>query len=106
MTVTSIWVENQIFTNDAILQKKGLVSKFTQEILAEAIGFNTLPFPKKSSETGKMIKNGNKTDCALIEFIDSWGFGLANYRPSDRILKVVPFSSSRKKMTTIVSNQS
>ena len=53
-----------------------------------------------------MIKNGNKTDCALIEMIDNWGYSLSLYRPSDRILRTIPFNSDRKMMCTVIINQS
>lgn len=51
-----------------------------------------------------MIKNGNKTDCALIELTDNWGYPLYAFRPSDKIIRIIPFNSNRKKMATIVLN--
>lgn len=33
-----------------------------------------------------------------------YGYPYERYRPTDRIFKVVPFSSSRKKMFSIVFN--
>lgn len=48
MTVTSVWVDNQIFSNEAIIARKQFISKFTIELLAESIGFNSLSYPTKS----------------------------------------------------------
>ena len=72
------------------------------DTLAESIGYNTLAYPLKSKQTGKLVKDGNKTDCAMIELIDNWGYPLQMYRPSDSILRSLPFNSVRKRMTTIV----
>ena len=76
------------------------------DFMAESVGYNTQPFPKKSTETGRIIKMGNRTDCALIELIDNWGYTLSMYRPSNAIVKTFPFNSVRKRMITIIRNNS
>lgn len=38
----------------------------------------------------------------MLEMMDNLGYPLSQYRPSDKILKIVPFSSSRKCMITCV----
>ena len=48
---------------------------------------------------------GNRTECALVELMDNFGFPLSSYRPSDKIVRVIPFNSKRKKMFAIVYNQ-
>lgn len=55
MTVTAIWIENDIFQNQTIFEKKDSIAKTMQELLAEAISYNSTAYPTKSAETGKFI---------------------------------------------------
>lgn len=48
---------------------------------------------------------GNKTECALIEYVDKIGGSYSKIRstyPCERFLKVFPFSSERKMMATVM----
>lgn len=62
---------------------------------------NSGAFPIKNKQTNLFEQVGNKTECALLEIADRFGYSYENYRPSDKILKILPFNSARKKMTTI-----
>ncbi|CAD8083816.1 unnamed protein product [Paramecium primaurelia] len=102
MTVTGLWIENDIFMNQAIYDKKDAqIPKQMQELLAESVTFNSTAYPTKT-DTGNFIQTGNKTECALLELTDKFGYSISLYRPTDKIVKVLPFSSRRKKMATVI----
>lgn len=48
MTVVGLSIENQLFYNDSIYQKKSNISSTTLELLAEAICYNSTVFPPKN----------------------------------------------------------
>ena len=50
-----------------------------------------------------MVSNqiGNKTECALLEMAFKYGYNFKNLRKKESMLKIFPFSSESKKMTTI-----
>lgn len=104
MTVVAFWMENQILKNEVIHTKQKQITKPTLDLFAEAICYNSTVYPFKSTITGKMMQIGNKTECALIELCDDYGYNFESYRPTDRIFRVVPFNSKRKKMFCIVFN--
>ena len=70
--------------------------------MCEGICLNSNAFPKRS-KAGKWDQTGNKTECALLEMAYNLGFDYNNYRPclSNKIKKIIPFSSEKKKMTIL-----
>jgi calcium-translocating P-type ATPase len=46
-------------------------------------------------------QTGNKTDLAIVEFANRMGIAYTSYRPSPKIIKVIPFSSERKRMSCV-----
>ena len=52
---------------------------------------------------GSFDQIGNKTECALIEMAYNLGVDFREVRlnAGDRVRKVIPFSSERKRMTII-----
>ncbi|EGR29017.1 hypothetical protein IMG5_164760 [Ichthyophthirius multifiliis] len=68
------------------------------------ICINSNAFPK-ISEIGKFEQIGNKTECALLQMAYEFGFDFNKYRPSENIIKIIPFSSSRKRMSTVYKSQ-
>ncbi|KAM3136897.1 hypothetical protein pb186bvf_010982 [Paramecium bursaria] len=101
MTVSALFIDNDMFYNQTIYEKKDSISRQMQELLAESISYNSTAYPKKN-DSGKFIQTGNKTECALLELADKFGFSIQFYRPTDKILKQLPFNSRRKKMTTAI----
>ena len=95
MTVTNVFTEEMVHSS---IEKKNFRPE-TLEILCEGICLNTNAFPKIIQ--GKFEHNGNKTECALLEFAYKMGFNFEDYRPSSKILKIIPFSSRRKRMTIV-----
>ncbi|KAL4507213.1 hypothetical protein ABPG72_002006 [Tetrahymena utriculariae] len=72
-------------------------------IFTEGISVNSNAFPK--IDDGKFEYNGNKTECALLELAYNFQVNYRDFRPSDNIVKVIPFSSARKRMTTICKSK-
>ncbi|CAK80242.1 unnamed protein product (macronuclear) [Paramecium tetraurelia] len=103
MQVTALYVERNTIQNDVHTIKSKL-NKNTVELMCESICYNSNAFPQKDKVTNKWIQIGNKTECALLECADNFNYNFSQYRPSDKILRQIPFNSKRKKMSTAVYN--
>ncbi|CAD8075591.1 unnamed protein product [Paramecium primaurelia] len=103
MQVTALYVEKNTIKNDVHTIKSKL-NKNTIELMCESICYNSNAFPQKDKVTNKWIQIGNKTECALLECADNFNYNFSEYRPSDKILRQIPFNSKRKKMSTAVYN--
>jgi magnesium-transporting ATPase (P-type) len=97
MSVASLFIANKTLERENIVY----VDKDIMSYFCQAACINSGAFPVKDKVSGKYIQVGNKTECALLELADQAGFDYNSFRPNSRIVKVVPFSSARKKMTTI-----
>ena len=53
----------------------------------------------------ELLKVGNRTECALLELALRLGAGFEEIERSHHKLRTIPFSSERKCMTTIVSQE-
>ncbi|CAD8100171.1 unnamed protein product [Paramecium sonneborni] len=104
MQVTSLWCENNYISYQQFGQNN-ILQKCTVEIMVESICYNSNANPTKDKSTNRWIQIGNKTECALIELADVFGYKYSNYRQNDKILRQIPFSSRRKKMSSVVLNQ-
>ncbi|CAD8109897.1 unnamed protein product [Paramecium primaurelia] len=104
MQVVALWTENQTF-KDQVHTNKNKIKKETIELMCESICYNSNAFPEKDPQTNKWIQIGNKTECALLECSDNFGFNFNQFRPSDKVLRQIPFNSKRKKMSTVIFNQ-
>ncbi|CAD8093207.1 unnamed protein product [Paramecium sonneborni] len=103
MQVTALWIENHIYLNQEI-NITSKISKQSIGIMSESICCNSIANPTKDRDSNRWIQIGNKTECALIELADNFGYKYSNYRLNDRILRQIPFSSKRKKMVTAILN--
>lgn len=95
MTVTNLFTEETVFE----IIDKTKIRPDTLELICEGICLNSNAFPKV--ESGKFEHIGNKTECALLEIAYKMGYNFENYRPNEKTLKTIPFSSRRKKMTIV-----
>lgn len=99
MTVTKIFVEEKVSStfNPETLQDN------TRKILSITSMGNTNANPIIEMKGTQIINNqiGNKTECALLEMALRYGYNFKNLRKKDNMLKIFPFSSEAKKMTTI-----
>ena len=53
--------------------------------------------------TGELTRVGNRTECALLQLVTDMGGDVEGLRGQQRTLKQHPFSSERKRMSTLVS---
>ena len=59
-------------------------------------------------EDGIPVQIGNKTDCALLQYLAEFGEYYESWRddyPEDKLVKVYEFTPDRKCMTTIIENE-
>lgn len=96
MKVTRLVALGEIHTN---FDKKNFDKKFL-DLLCEGLCVNSNAFPT-IMDNGKFEQIGNKTECSLLELAFEFDYNYKNYRPSDKILKIIPFSSERKRMTSV-----
>lgn len=89
--------------NEAIMNKKSLITPAALDLLCQGICYNTTAYPTKN-QAGKLQQSGNKTECALLELADRFNYSFESFRPTDRIFRSIPFNSKRKKMITVVFN--
>ena len=70
------------------------------------ICFNSNANPIIEEVEGQLRINqiGNKTDCALLELAYIFGYDFRKVRNSDKVIKVYPFSSEAKTMSTIIKD--
>ncbi|RIA95340.1 PMCA-type calcium-translocating P-type ATPase [Glomus cerebriforme] len=80
---------------------KNKVSSLTYDILVQGIVINSSAFEDKD-EDGKIVFVGSKTECALLEFSKLFGVDYRDIRAATKPIKVYPFSSERKTMTSVI----
>ncbi|KAL4435781.1 hypothetical protein ABPG74_015749 [Tetrahymena malaccensis] len=71
------------------------------QLFSECACLNSSANPTKNS-LGKFEQIGNKTECALLELADTLGYNYVKVRQQNQIIRTIPFSSSRKKMTVLI----
>jgi len=86
---------------DALKKSKG--KKQILKLMGEAILVNSGQSTNLTfAGDGKVKYEGNKTECALFLFCHRLGFDIAEMRTSDNVLQLFPFSSERKRMSSII----
>ena len=104
MTVTRIFIEEKI--HDVV--EKEVCSKNNAALFCLGICNNSNANPRFIAERGQPFRieqNGNKTECALLEVAYNWGYDYEKFRNRDRVKKVFPFSSEKKKMATVYEDE-
>ena len=103
MTVTRMFLQER--TADKII--KGFVSEKIGELFSVGVSLNSSANPVFKENNGELQIDqiGNKTDCALLEVAHILGYNYRDVRKQneDAIVKVVPFSSETKTMSTVVN---
>ncbi len=79
------------------------ISPLTKKILCECICSNTTAL-LLNTETGQR-RVGNATECALLEFVRALGADPAEIRAAHKLVFEIPFTSSRRCMTTVVETE-
>ena len=98
MTVTHMFVEEEEYHAKVFQPAK--IQPSTFRLIAENICLNSEATPIWR-EDGTLEQRGDRTECALIEFISKFGYDYRDFRPNNKIIRVIPFSSERKRMTTV-----
>lgn len=82
---------------DAPLHYNDFVESGSRELLVDVLAMNSLDDPKK--------KGGNPTEIALLRYLDRCGIDVVEQRKTCEKLFGAPFSSDRKRMSTIIRNK-
>jgi len=103
MTVIRGWVAGQTYTSVQDIANK--LSKEDAKLLAQSIAVNSTAYEGRTDK-GSIEFIGSKTECALLNFAKTFP-GSIPYKQIRSSLPqeyVVPFSSARKRMSTIVKS--
>ena len=107
MEVSQLYFLNGNYsTNDFNIDFINSDNNFNVNLLCQSIAVNSEADPIFDQENDKFIQLGNVTECALIELAWKLGINYKEIRKTEKIAKIIPFSSNRKKMTTIIKRKS
>jgi Ca2+ transporting ATPase len=99
MSVVSLYIEDRIERNI------DHCSDQTKASLYISIGVNsTAQLLIDSKNEGKEIRHGNQTECGLLDFIRKYKQDYQQIRSSNSEVFGIPFSSKRKRMTTVTQS--
>ena len=99
MAVTKLFMEETVSTK---FSSKTLKDS-SRELLCYSVIGNSNANPTIVMKNNKMeaVQIGNKTECALLEMAFKLGYDFKDLRKKENIVKAFPFSSLRKRMTSI-----
>jgi magnesium-transporting ATPase (P-type) len=100
MTVVKLWIADRIFDS---IPKHLQVQDSVLTTLVEGISLNSTAYIENKGNKDEFI--GNKSECALLFLARSLGVDYKDIRREKPIEKVFPFSSKKKRMSTIVKNE-
>jgi Ca2+-transporting ATPase len=100
MTVVTAWTGGKKFAE--ITERTGdQLSKDLKDALFQGIAVNSNAF-EAPNQKGVMDFVGSKTECALLKFGKMTGYDYLTIRESFPVHQLYPFSSARKRMSTVV----
>uniref|UniRef100_A0A915D7F1 P-type Ca(2+) transporter n=1 Tax=Ditylenchus dipsaci TaxID=166011 RepID=A0A915D7F1_9BILA len=112
MTVVQSYI-NEVHNKET--PKWERLNETTRDILINSIAINSsyssqvLPPKNATNAIGEqMMQLGNKTECALLGFVQGLGQSYQKIRdtfPEEKIFKVYTFNSVRKSMSTVIENK-
>ncbi|KAK9828539.1 hypothetical protein WJX72_000653 [[Myrmecia] bisecta] len=70
-------------------------------LLCDSIALNSTANIKAQAGTAELVKVGNRTECAMLALVHDLGGDIEQIRGQNKLLRVFPFSSDRKRMTSI-----
>lgn len=100
MTVMGIYVEGLSTRNEANV-RGAIMTPRTTELLCAGICANSQAYVILDSKTKQERKIGNATECALLAMAEQRGFKYSDYRLPEKEVFVIPFNSTRKRMTSV-----
>jgi Ca2+ transporting ATPase len=75
-------------------------------VLGQAVAYNSSYSSRVEERDGLATQLGNKTECALLGLLNDLDIDWAELRkkvPEDDLLKVFPFNSAKKRMSTVIT---
>lgn len=99
MTVVKAYLGGEVVTE--IPRIKELFPKKLVDLLLTNVSVNSTAYESKD-ESGKPVMIGNRTDCAIVGFCRALGFDYVKSREEHPLDGLIPFSSKRKRMSTLV----
>ncbi|KAG7375894.1 hypothetical protein PHYPSEUDO_014908 [Phytophthora pseudosyringae] len=102
MTVMKVWIGGTEFSS--CTEGVAALSNETKEALCHGIAINsTAEILPPKVENGLPEHTGNKTECALLQYIRDGGVEYAGIRATKEIVHMLTFSSAKKRMSVVVS---
>ncbi|GMF49407.1 unnamed protein product [Phytophthora fragariaefolia] len=102
MTVMQVWIGGTEFSSAA--ESISVLSDEVKEALCHGIAINsTAEILPPKAENGLPEHTGNKTECALLQYIRDGGVEYADIRANNEILHMLTFNSTKKRMSVVVS---
>ena len=98
MTVVSCYAEGKHVSSLSQIGSK------TREHLIDCICVNSSANIIWDEKESKEIRTGNQTECGLLQFVRDDGIIYENKRSNNPETGSIPFSSKRKRMTTVVEH--
>eukprot|EP00357_Protocruzia_adherens_P000643 CAMPEP_0115020002 /NCGR_PEP_ID=MMETSP0216-20121206/29824_1 /TAXON_ID=223996 /ORGANISM="Protocruzia adherens, Strain Boccale" /LENGTH=1039 /DNA_ID=CAMNT_0002391669 /DNA_START=186 /DNA_END=3305 /DNA_ORIENTATION=+ len=102
MTVVNFYAEEQHFDNVHSTPKNVKVSEVTSTHLKNNSAVNSTAFIERDGTGWKQI--GSKTECALLQMIHDLDADYIKIRRNSPSIGAIPFSSARKRMTTVIED--
>ncbi|OWZ09373.1 Calcium-translocating P-type ATPase [Phytophthora megakarya] len=101
MTVMQIWIGGQEFTSAS--QATDEISESTRDVFCNGVCINSTAeiLPAKVAG-GQPEHTGNKTECALLQFVRDCGVDYPNVRANTEVGHMLTFSSKKKRMSVVV----
>ncbi|ETO59667.1 calcium-translocating P-type ATPase, PMCA-type [Phytophthora nicotianae P1976] len=101
MTVMKIWIGDEEFSSAS--EGIGALTDETKEALCRGIAINsTAEILPPKVENGLPEHTGNKTECALLQYIRDGGVEYDEIRANNEIVHMLTFSSAKKRMSVVV----
>lgn len=94
----NLFIEREDRANTYLTSK--ILDEKTVDIFCESVCVNSDANPRYNDKS-EFEHLGNKTECALIELCIKLGYDYKKYRPSEKLVRIIPFSSRTKRMTTV-----
>ncbi|RHY90194.1 hypothetical protein DYB26_009733 [Aphanomyces astaci] len=101
MTVVHCYMSGNEYESFPTLQLQ--MSPTTKAILCDSICFNSTAEILPPKQVGAQPEHtGNKTECALLQFVADLGEHYADVRKASHICHMLTFSSAKKRMSVVV----
>ncbi|RLN47564.1 hypothetical protein BBJ28_00020652 [Nothophytophthora sp. Chile5] len=101
MTVMQIWIGGQEFSSAS--QATDEMSESTRDVFCNGVCVNsTAEILPSKVPGGQPEHTGNKTECALLQFVRDCGVDYPNVRTNTEVGHMLTFSSKKKRMSVVV----